>query len=1330
MNGGSLSEFEYVLTMLASSMEPLEKRGQPRDHNDGIVLLLGAGCSRQYGLPNFNELLTYIWDDCFPRPADSLGGFQALRDELEKYWQAQGPESRCRILKRHLEQVKTVCPGYHRLAEMCRQRYVKAIVNMNFDNLLEKALAEVLKEGELGFKISTSFRAASRDHLIVYKPHGTIETTETESALGELIGTTENLLSIAKDQSDFAENLHRRLERCLQKMERDRFWVADEILLAARDLVASVGALADQINLNGAEAEAVLPQVERAKTRLEQMRLHPLWAKNDLILDIANSDLFADPDEQRRAHGLLTRHDVVSIGYSGVDAKIAAALRAFEGRDPRDRKLYFVNLTRPDPRMLLVMAERASQDLCIAGSDAAFENFMEHLEIALNERRRDVRSDGSDRGRAATRFPHLMTRSEQKAMDECLRLARSIRAAINVSDRSSSDIKGHGDNLYEICAELAAVSGICLTSPEKFLLHGAAYLHDLGYFSAYSGGSFLTGLELLKRHGEITARLIEQRFQDDAEIPERIIPSSYQGTGRGSFRTMLVEMCRYHASFRFPPGEDLPEVEIDVLGVPVPVRFKLLHALFSAAEHIVKEHPFLPSSDPVVAQEESDWAIEDPVLDLYLRRRDQEVAYIPRRKKIEAKITTRFQGKRPSRKAIWLLSMAATFIQRLVRENPGWGVELVCREDISQPVAEEVEDFQIFKELLQEALSEELDSGLERVQRVSQAEVADILIRARKGLDKILQQVQQLLKGLPKGGNPLESKGGNPLEDLTVILPLIGVWLESIPRQLREDWITEMRLDLGLAQRVLHQLQERHGSVADGDLAAAIEGLKRSSKYYDDNVPGASLHAAVSTLGAAQKILDWAARHLQLSDEIRSGLTSKIWYPLGRFRKAAEECSTGEAISTLDLLAIYTLPQEGCEPRVPLTSEPVTRAIQRLDRMRRTGPQEPLHLYIRCKRESLERRQKGGSPDDAMTQAFLRSFEEIIYPAWRFFARHWHDRSETLLMARACLDLGSSRFRPEVAGGLRNLLDRAKWDTREIHGRTVPVAYAHDECTICTSRLLYVFSHAKRLFPQEDLKRFVGSEKRKSLDDTVAGLLNYLLWRPQADDSWWGLGTESASRRGVHSADYLAWAARAVAFCKSVDREIEERTGDSWLKSSCQIDTQKLMDLLRQRWDALFAAKSHELLSPRAEEPQSFTLGRVALAYLDLQRLDDSVRDFIVKSKPIDSFYTEMSHAFDEVWRESLAQMSKFYLLPVRLLLDATKSEDEKRANAALLADLCLTCIDSRIWIREGSDAGSWGFNVKNTQAIVTSLVAFWRFAFEPGNVDRFREAFAISAPR
>ena len=59
--------------------------------------------------------------------------------------------------------------------------------------------------------------------------------------------------------------------------------------------------------------------------------------------------------------------------------------------------------------------------------------------------------------------------------------------------------------------------------------------------------------------------------------------------------------------------------------------------------------------------------------------------------------------------------------------------------------------------------------------------------------------------------------------------------------------------------------------------------------------------------------------------------------------------------------------------------------------MRRSGPQEPLHLYIRCKRESLQRSQDGGAPDDPMTQAFLRSFEEIIYPAWRFFARHWHD---------------------------------------------------------------------------------------------------------------------------------------------------------------------------------------------------------------------------------------------------------------------------------------------------------------------------------------------------
>lgn len=99
------------------------------------------------------------------------------------------------------------------------------------------------------------------------------------------------------------------------------------------------------------------------------------------------------------------------------------------GSGSRDKKLYFVNLDPPDPRILLVLAERASQNLCISGEEAAFENLMEQL--------------------------------------QCWH-----------------------------CSRLADIAGICLTSPERYPIHCAAFLHDLGYFSAYGGGHSVTGLNL------------------------------------------------------------------------------------------------------------------------------------------------------------------------------------------------------------------------------------------------------------------------------------------------------------------------------------------------------------------------------------------------------------------------------------------------------------------------------------------------------------------------------------------------------------------------------------------------------------------------------------------------------------------------------------------------------------------------------------------------------------------------------------------------------------------------------------------------------------------
>jgi hypothetical protein len=260
------------------------------------------------------------------------------------------------------------------------------------------------------------------------------------------------------------------------------------------------------------------------------------------------------------------------------------------------------------------------------------------------------------------------------------------------------------------------------------------------------------------------------------------------------------------------------------------------------------------------------------------------------------------------------------------------------------------------------------------------------------------------------------------------------------------------------------------------------------------------------------------------------------------------------------------------------------------------------------------------------------------------------------------------------------------------------------------------------LFPQEEVVKFSQNKNSKGLNETVRGIINYFLSRDKDSDSWWGLDGSQGS--AIRSADYLAWSARAIAFCLSVDQELREKTGEEWLEEKCGLEKGQLYTLLRQRWEALFRAKPDDLLSNRAEEPQTFTLGRVGLAYLDLLRLDP-IKGLVLRNDFRLSFLTSLDEAWARIWRESLAQMSQYYLFPVRIVRDKyLDDEGEKLSSAQELVQLCQSCLESRIWIRSGSDQGSWGFNLKNSQALVTALAAFWRHAFERDHRERFEKAF------
>lgn len=1329
MKSPYVSEFDYVLTMLANRMKQEDR---------GVVFLIGAGCSRQYGLPDFRELLSRIWEDCFVDRPDPSWSLEVLRDQLDKYWQAQGPEARLAILGRHLNQgardeasptaSRIVCPGYIRLARLALKGCVKAIVNMNFDTLLEEALEKTGVE----FKVSTTFRAQSQ-HLVVYKPHGTIMQFKARKALDRLNALWKDLERNTShlEPKEVAGQVRKEFE----DLRSGRLWIDQS--LHEEDLAWRIE------SATGPDELRQLAQKAQVLTR------SPIGTQNDLILDIANSDLFADPEEQRRAHSLLTEHDVVTVGYSGVDAKIAAALRDFtEGNDPRDRKLFYVSLSRPDPRLLLVMAERASQDLLVTGVDGAFENFMEHLEkevkIRQGGKRQEAEKELEDEVPSPSVDATLMTRDERRALACCTRLALSIRSALNVADRSPIGIEAHAKDVYDECLKLASASGNCLTSPEKYLIYCASLFHDLGYFVAFSRSGGITGMELLKKHGELTCNLLKPRLEDpEDKLASGIFPASYHPDDRQGFQTMLLDLCRHHAVHKIKgPRPHIPSaIRVNYAlraqdrdpdeSIEVPVRYDLVQALFATAEHLVREHPFLPSMDPVFGKESTPWVVEDPLLDLYLRRRENEVDFVVEGRKVVGKVAPRHE-RAPTRKALWLLNMASAFVQRLSKvsqEQAGWALEFQSDALSKSPEVDPgEEEFADFMGLIREALEEEAQNHLRRVQRAADREGALLLATAKEHLAAI-----DACLSTPAPGEPAPNGGSAAREDLKLAFDRVGNWVEAVAEEFQTRWIEDMGERLELASRLLERATR---PALSGELKLAQEAAARCWSYYKANAGRAATHADLSAVAMAGKVTSWAwsSYCTQLPEapppELANHVTALL-RSLDQFQENARRPAAGYVSSVLDAISIYTLPAAaGKEPRVDLHRPVIVEALKELESAPRMPHQGLLHHYLPLEsRYARENRKPQGT---SLEDLYLLNVREILYPSWRFFARNWHDGSETLLMARACLDLGSTSFRPEVVSGLRLLFDRLEPEDVAIDGKTVQTVRGHDGCTLCTSRLLYVFSYARRLFPRRALEQLGTLTSERTFDQCVGGLLWYMLARDKDADAWWGLGCETDPQSGVRSPDYLAWAARAVAFCLEVDTEVYERSGERWLTDRCLVPRAEVERLLVERWQHLFSIEPDELRTPRAEEPQTFTLGRVALAYLDLQAMNDEVRALALQDgRAARGFARTMLAALDEVWNSSLSLMSRFFLLPLLVLKDGEETGDEARgASARALVALFHECHGSGIWIRkDGPDAGSWGFNVKNTQTIVTGLMAFWRHVFAEHNLPRFRQAFAEHRP-
>lgn len=1130
----------------------------------GVVIVLGAGCSIQYGFPSFERLLEYAYDDLGiePKRDEERGeerGLDALRERLDWHWRTLKPAPLRELLNRYLSGLRgRHATGYLRLARLARKGYVKAIVNMNFDLLLRDAF-DWLQD---------------QDGESPEAPRRSPYTSRTFE------------LRVASPQCADPDGKVPRTCRLGGRFPRF-----------------------DLLEFYNRHVPVYIPHGS-----LEPGTGVP-------VLDLAGSDLFGSRSENRAVEQLFRNNDVVFLGYRGGDSKIAAALRpeqpVFDEQeaDPASyNKVYFFALEPPDPRLVRIMAAKRSTELIVTGEVAAFENVMTELEKlveipqessfeepCLDHRKEPARQDRErDRSKGGVAASPHFTEEESRCLFEWRRLALAIRASMRVAERSDLSIEEHADEIFETCIRLARAARIGLTTPEKFLLYCAAYIHDLGYFWAYSGNhkhDKKAGWSLLTTHGHDSAALLHryatgQRSEvpgEDAvprpDGPEALFPSSYASDA--PLMHTVVALCHLHSmadlhdvrrekastapsgpasdSHRADDLGELPEsfaVQID--GLEIGVRPSLLHALFHTAEETAQGHPFRPAPYPLEAHGEAERELEDPALDLYLRQKPGLLSY---------------------------------------RFAPGRVT--VCPK------------------------GERSDDGLGETRKL-------LLILAKNAVAHLSTAVQEV------GAPPLDFKSD----------PKVDASPEG------SEAFSEAARD-----------------ALDEQLEAKVDELRLASK------------SPSGRIGLVPTLLDLLALY---TDPI--------------YRRTGEK---GDA----ELYEVSASSSGLRAARDLLESEPFAREAAR----------HPIYHYLRGK--------YWNGVESAVDLAFRKSFETIYRPAWRFCADKWLYGIDPLVMARVSLDLGSSRFRDEVAIGLKDLFDEHVYPETVDgdDGTRIDHAYGHDGCTICTSRLLYIATRAREILPAEMRSRIHGGENR--LEKTTAALLRFLLGRKSGDAAWWGIEKEhvgDGDRQKLRSGDYITWGIRALAHALVLDQRIEQSGAPSWLGEECRLGMnggaarQRLRELVRGLLEELIKTPPKELVSPQTEEPHSYIVGHVGGLYLALQDLD---ADWNCEILPPDFDWTpaeeQIGFALDEIAGHTSAQLSQYFLWPAEVFL--AKRKNEEGLDAALVKKLH-QCIHSRVWIRLGQGRGSWGYNIDNTQRIVSSLNTAWGLILR--DKERFEEHF------
>jgi hypothetical protein len=411
----------------------------------------------------------------------------------------------------------------------------------------------------------------------------------------------------------------------------------------------------------------------------------------------------------------------------------------------------------------------------------------------------------------------------------------------------------------------------------------------------------------------------------------------------------------------------------------------------------------------------------------------------------------------------------------------------------------------------------------------------------------------------------------------------------------------------------------------------------------------------------------------------------------------------GEADLLLDLLTIYGLPVDERIQRVRPESAAFREVHARVMKLQASAKPGLRSRYFEIRRSG---------PNTPLEKWFVDNVNRVLYPAVQFLARTLDARHERLSMLLAITDFGGTLLRGEVQRGVRGLVDGFVSRVEDRHVKDRKLAHGHNQCILCTSRLLRVAASIVERHDGiwSDTDESVSSIKE--MDTLMSELIAFLAQPDLTMEDFLGFPREKRKTERLRSVRYLAQAVRATHVALRARSRQLERLPVGLQKEGIASQVKDLSQLCEKLWNYLNELKWKDIQTFRDEEPETLTMGDVALAWAD-----PAVRSR--NSQPP----LWAAAATDDMTKRFSSDLDAIYLWPA-MLYTAGDQETQEWANRMVKRFHRYAGRDSILWIPDPRNPyyGSWGYNAVNTRRVSTSLVAFWQRVLECP--DLFEKAF------